>query len=214
VAGAGVSVAGATGAIAASTAALAATGIGAVVALVALIATFVGKGCGEACIESSQAEQIYEWASEVLWQVAKAGMLSSSQFTAAIQALLQGGTQHMQSLEASDPKAAAGLKNMTSAISQEGNAALLPSTAPSAINMSQVQSIIAGMSTSGWYPASVSAGNQLALTYLQNLASQAPATASGTATGSGSVAILGQTFSIPEVLGGLAIVAALIYFAS
>jgi hypothetical protein len=210
-----VAVAGATGALAAGTAALAATGIGAAVALVALLATFIGKGCGQACIESSQAEQIYEVAAEDLWAVAKLGMLSQSDFTQAIQILLQGGTQHMQSLEASDPKAKAGLANMTKAIQAEGNASLLPATATHPIDLTQAQAVFIAPNTPGWYPGSIAAGNQAALTYLQNLQTQKASQTSVVAVSpsTGTVAILGQSFSMTEVVIGLALVAGLIYFA-
>ena len=44
--------------------------VGAVVALGALLASFLGGGCGQACIASSQAEQIYEVACDDLQAVA------------------------------------------------------------------------------------------------------------------------------------------------
>jgi hypothetical protein len=99
VGGAGVAIGASSGLIAASSAAIAVPVIGAAVALVALIAHFVGGGCGNACVDSAKAEQIYEVAADDILAVAKLGMIGQADAIAAMQALLQGGQQHMAQLQ-------------------------------------------------------------------------------------------------------------------
>lgn len=215
IAGAATAVGSSTGLIAASTAAVAVPVIGAAVALVALIASFIGGGCGNACIESSEAEQIYEVACDDLQHVAQLGMLGQSDYETGISALVQGGQQHMQALEASDSKASAGLTNLNK--STAGNisyASSLPATATVALNLTQAQAAFIQPGASGWYASSITAGNQLALAYLQELASQQASTTSGVSVSpsTGTISVLGETFSTTEVLIGLGVIAAVLWF--
>ena len=177
-------------------------------ALVSLISSFIGGGCGNACIESSQAEQIYEYAGQCLDAVASAGMLSQSQLLAGLQALLQGGQQHMQALEASDASAKNGYTNLTKALNEDISAAnSIPATAANALDLTAAQSLFP--STTGWYAAPAQAGAQLALSYLQALPASS---ASTTSSGAGTVTILGTSVSTTTLLWGAALVAAALYF--
>ncbi len=201
-------------------AAAAATGpaapfVAAVGALVSLISSFVGGGCGQACVASAQAEQIYEYAGQCLDAVANAGMLGQSDLLAGLNALLQGGQQHMQQLAGQDPSAQGGLTNLTKALNEDISAASsIPATAPNPLNVSQAQTLFPG--TSGWYAASASAGAQLALSYLTSLASAQASTTSGVSvdTTTGAVSVLGTTFSSTEVIVGLGALGLLLYLMS
>jgi len=113
----------------------------------------------------------------------------------------------MQSLNPQDSQTAAGLTNMTNAITSDlksvGNYA---ATAPNALNLSTVQSLFPA--TSGWYSASAAAGAQLALAYLQSVDSAS----SGVAVSSTGVTLLGMTFSTTELLLGAALVLGFYFF--
>lgn len=192
VAGAGTSIAVAAAALPA----IAVPIVGAAVALVSLLASFIGGGCGNACIDSSEAEQIYEYAAQCLDAVAKAGMIDQNQLQTGLQNLLSGGQQHMQALEATDSKAKAGYANLTKALNSDlSYASTVPAVAPNALDLSTVQSLFP--STTGWYAGSAQAGAQLALTYLQALPTSPASAASLT---SGTVSVLGSTFSVTEIL--------------
>lgn len=214
IAGAATAVGSSAGLIAASTAAIAVPVIGAAVALVALIASFIGGGCGNACIESAEAEQIYEVACDDLQHVAQLGMLGQSDYETGINALIQGGQQHMQALESSDKQASKGLTNLNK--STAGNvsfAGSLPATATVPLNLTQAQAVFIQPGASGWYSSSVTAGNQLALTYLQELASQQASQTSGVSVSpsTGTVSVLGTTFSTTNLVIGLAVIAGLVF---
>lgn len=181
--------------------------VGPIIALASLIFGFIGGGCGNACIESSQAEQIYEVAAEDLAAVAKLGMIGQADFSAGIQAIIQGGQQHLETLQQQgDASAASGLTNFNKATSTYSSfAATLPATAPNALNLTTAQAAFIQPGASGWYAASVTSGNQLALTYLQSL----PA---GGSSASGSVDVLGTTFSTTTLLWVAAGLGALFLF--
>src|SRR5690348_7277143 len=65
--------------------------VGGIIAGVAGLAALfhLGQGCGQACISAATAEQVYEWASDRVKQVVKAGMLSGAQGYQAGQWLIQ-----------------------------------------------------------------------------------------------------------------------------
>lgn len=191
--------------------------VGAVVAIGALLASFLGGGCGEACIESSQAEQIYEVACDDLTAVAKLGMLAQSDYANGIQTFVQAGIQHLQSLQQQgDSKAAAGITNLQK--STQGNVSYessVPAAASVPLNLTTAQNAFIAPNESGWYAASITAGNQLALAYLQSLPSASAGGSSALSVSpTGSVMLLGQTFSIGEIILALALIAGVVYFAS
>jgi hypothetical protein len=206
-----IPIASSAGLIAGATAAAAIPIVGAIVALGALIASFIGGGCGNACIESSQAEQIYEVACDDLQHVAALGMIAQSDYEAAIQALVQGGQQHLAQLQQQgDKQAAAGAKNLTK--STAGNvsyASQVPASATTPLDLTKAQAVFV-QPGAGWYAASVASGNQLALQYLQNLQSNSSVVSS--ASGTGTVSILGTTVSTSTLLLGLALLGAALYF--
>lgn len=151
----------------------AATGVGlliiAGIALISLLIHFIGGGCGQACIESAEGEQIYEVAADNMWAVANGlGMISQADYASYIQAILAAGTAHMQQLaQGGDNQANQGLVNMTNVINAEGAlGASLPATAPNALDLTAAQAAFIPVTAAGWYSTSVAAGNELTLSLL------------------------------------------------
>jgi hypothetical protein len=184
IAGATGSIAGTTGsAIAiASGGASAATGaaaaalsvipiVGLVAAAVAILAQFIGKGCGQACIASAETEQVFEVAADIVNQAAMMGMITGSEASSVIQVILQSGTAQMQKLAQTDSSANGGLKNMTSVITPMISS--VESLSPEITTPLNVQSVIsawdARTNVSGWYASQLQAGQQLATQLLEQL---------------------------------------------
>ena len=147
--------------------------VAAVGALTELVTSFVGGGCGSACVNSAEAEQIYEVAGDDLAYVARLGMLTDDEYSTGMQNIISGGTQHMQQLALTDPSATKGLQNMlkslpASSLSGFNPPIVNPGSVP--LDMSAAQAAFKQPGASGWYAGSVSAGNQLAAAYLNALA--------------------------------------------
>jgi hypothetical protein len=147
---------------------LSATGAGAILAAAALaillLIHFIGGGCGDACIEASKGEQIYECAANNLLAIAEQlGMLSYHDFYTLVNACLSAGTIHMQILgKQGDPKAEQGLNNMTTQIEKIlTDGATLPFNAPHAMDITAAQAVYLSPSTPGWYSSSIQAGAQV-----------------------------------------------------
>jgi hypothetical protein len=160
-------------------------------AVIALLSSFIGGGCGTACTDASQAEQIYEAAVDNLSAVSsKLGMISSAEFISGAQQILASGQQHMEALSA-QKQAANGAANMEKDISQMISAApnTLPPARTAALNVSAAQAVFiggpGGASTSGWYAGSVAAAAQLATAFLESLppGGGGPAASPSSATG-------------------------------
>lgn len=147
--------------------------VGAVAALAALLATFIGGGCGSACVEAAEAEQIYEAAADNLLAAGKLGMISRSEAIAGMQALIQAGQQHEAQFMGSSGEtrqAQNGSANLTKVINAEiADAQNLPEAASAPIDLARAHS--AYVSSSGWYPASLAAASQASDEYLSQLAS-------------------------------------------
>jgi hypothetical protein len=210
IASAGLAIGSSSGLIAATTATAAIPIVGAIVAIGALIASLIGGGCGNACIESAKAEQIYEVACEDIHAAAQMGMIGQSDYDAIIQAIVQGGQQHLAQLQQQgDKQAANGAKNLTKSTAGEVSyGAQLPASATTPIDLNKAQAAFVQPVT-GWYPDSVAAGNQLALQSLQQLQSTSSVVSS--ASGTGTVSILGTTVSTSTLLLGLALLGAAFY---
>jgi hypothetical protein len=147
-------------------------------AVTMLISKFIGKGCGQACIDASKAEQIYEAAADNLYAVGKLGMVSRAEAIAAMQMFLQGGLQHEAQLN--QPHSKKGAENLTKVINAEIAAAgSLPESASKPIDIAAARSVYK-KAKSGWYPDSIAAGAQLSDQVLSSLADD-PARQVGTA---------------------------------
>jgi hypothetical protein len=194
--------------------------------IVALVSKFIGGGCGQTCIKSAEAEQVYEVAADLVYWAAVWGMITPAAALTGLQAILQAGSASLQQLQQSgDPQAANGLTNMTkaldSAISQTQNLAPAP---PIPLNLSQlVSQWLTKTNAGGWYASSLTSGEQMAEQIIPALVtaavnataataspygSQAPGSAytSGSPASSGLVPVASSTFSVsPWVLGGIGV---------
>lgn len=143
---------------------------GAIVAAVALLLTFVGGGCGHACIDASLVEQIPEAAADNLYKLCQMGMISVEEAVYGMQILIQYGQQHEAAL--GQPHSVAGSKNLTQVINNELAAAKqLPDQITRPIDMLAARAAYIQPGTHGWYDASVAAAAQWTDSYLQGLAS-------------------------------------------
>lgn len=180
----------------------------------------IGKGCGSACIDSASTEQIFEAAGWDVELAGLAGQITQAQALAALQWLLQQGTQAMQALEKTDSKAAAGLANMTKSLNEQiqgvqtnsfsssdfsGDAGpqavtsgSIPVAAPTAtLNPSELESsIFVQPGASGYYPDAVSSAASLALQAIADATNQvATASTPSTAGGTGIIGTVTAAFS-------------------
>jgi hypothetical protein len=164
--------------------------VGGVIAALATIAELfhVGQGCGNACIESAQTEQIFEAAADNVYYACKAGMLSGPQGVAAIQWLQEQGDSQMAQLEQTDKSASGGKTNMDKTLAAEISSVQSafgsnPATVP--LNPTTLQSsIFIQPGTTGWYAQSIAAASSLALQAIAeatNITSNATAAAASTA---------------------------------
>jgi len=137
-------------------------------AITMLMAKFVGKGCGAACIDASKVEQIYEVAADNMLAVGKLGMISRGEAIAAMQYFIQGGQQHEAQLNQQHSKA--GADNLTKVINAEIDAAgSLPDSPSKPIDLAAARAAYI-QPVSGWYSDSVAAGAQLSDQVLNSLA--------------------------------------------
>lgn len=139
-----------------------------VVALIAILAEFLGKGCGEPCIESSKLEQVYEVAADIVAHAVVLGMVPFAQWANLYQAILQQGDQAFTTLkQQGDPKASAGLANMQKVLA--GLAPVAPAKTQKYNWTTLLTSWLAMTNTSGWYPDSLQSGENLAETTLAQI---------------------------------------------
>lgn len=167
--------------------------VAAVGAVVALISEFFGGGCGAACTESAELEQVPEAALDDLAAVAQSqpGAVSQSMFQEAYNAIIQYGQQQLSALAQKDSQANAGLTNLSSSTNYSSFIAELPEEATVALDVDAAETTIDSHATQGWYAESVEAGNQLALQIVQSWAD-------GSSSVSGVVSSLAATTGLPE----------------
>ncbi len=137
--------------------------VGGIVAGVAGLAALfhLGQGCGQACVSAATAEQVYEWASDMVKKALDAGMLTGQQAYQAGQWLIQ---QAKANMSGGDSHMAAGLNNAIKVINNELPASLATShpTQTTPLDPTRLASMFP-KSKSGWYNVSVTDGNSLAL---------------------------------------------------
>lgn len=179
--------------------------VGAVAAIAALVLHFVGGGCGQACISAAEAEQIYEAAADNLMAALKLGMIPRSAAVAGMQAFIQAGQQHEARFATANgqmtPQAKAGVANLEKVIQAEiAKAETYPDAVMAPLNLATVQANFVQPGAKGWYASSVSAGAQLALAFLQQIASSLPPVTSPLPSGSAPTA--GTAILSPTSPGG------------
>ena len=156
-----------------------------------LLFSFVGGGCGSACVDASKAAQIYIAAYDDLNHVAQLGMLTADQFETGVQDILQAAEQAGQNLAKTDPKASSVMSTVAKSCTPT---AYDPSwAAPNSVplDIAKAQTVFVSAGASGWYSDSVAAGNQLALSYLNSLDAVSAAGIVGTA----GISLAGVTVS-------------------
>lgn len=169
--------------------------VGAAIAAAAGIASAlgVGQGCGSACTNAAQQEQVYEAAADNLFNVAKAGLISGQDAAALMQQLIQMA----QLAEASQgtKQSSSGASNAASVIQAEMSSALQFGAATQPFSLAAAQAAFMPVNTSGWYPQSLAAASQLAAQILQSYASSLASTSSltGTSTAAAGPQVVGST---------------------
>jgi hypothetical protein len=188
--------------------------VAAIGGLVSLISSFFGGGCGPACTESATLEQVPEVALDDLHAVAlqQPGAISGPVFQEAWQEIISYGTQQLQALQAKgDSKAANGITNLNKSTDYTSFVASLPTTATVALDLNMAQEVFTSPSASGWEPGSVTAGNNLAMQVLQQIAAISTSTSStsGTVTAiesatglSGTTLLIGAALLAYFFIGG------------
>jgi len=140
--------------------------VGAVIAVGLLLLHFFGGGCGSACTDAARAEQIYEAASDNLFRVAQAGMVTKAQAVYAMRNWIQAGVQHESQFKTQQAKH--GAANLTKVITQEiADVNELPVIAPRPLNMAAARKLY--VMSGNWYYDSLQAAAQLTDAYLENL---------------------------------------------
>lgn len=135
----------------------------------------LGQGCGNACINAADQEQVYEAAADDLMAAAKAGMIPGTIAAELMQSLISMAQQ--AEAQQNTQQSSAGASNAASVIQKEAQAAqALGSTISQPLNLSTVSQYFIQPGTSGWNAASLSAGATLALQLLESYASAAPST--------------------------------------
>jgi len=177
--------------------------VGSIVAGVADILEIfhVGEGCGAACVDSAETEQIFEAAADNVYYAVKAGQISSAQGAVAIQWLQSQGDAQMAQLAQSDSKARAGQSNMDKTLVAEiaSVQSLSVSEPTQPLNPTALQSsVFMQPGTAGWYPQSIAAAASLAL---QAIAQATGVTSAGYAPGYQGAP--GATASVSLDTGGI-----------
>lgn len=184
--------------------------VAAVGAVVDLVSEFFGGGCGNACVEAAQLEQVVESALNDIQSVAQSQptAMSQSVFEEAYNAIMQNGLAALTKLAASDPSHAnAAIANIQEYDNSQTFVQSLPATATTALNLTAAQTTVDSHPTQGWYAASVQAGGNLVMQILQQIA------ASSTGGVSGTVASLAASTGLPSwalLLGGAALLYAIL----
>ncbi len=141
-------------------------------AVVALLLKFFGGGCGDACVDASKIEQIYEAAALDLEEVGKLGMISREEAAQGMQMFIRAGQQHEAQLN--DEHAQEGAANLTKVIEQIiARSQSLSSEAKNPLDLDAARAAyISTSKTLGkeWYPDSLSAAAEMASQYLSSLA--------------------------------------------
>jgi hypothetical protein len=132
--------------------------VGAIIGVGALLFHFLGGGCGEACIDASKIEQVFEAAADNLFLIARAGMLPSSAAVAGMTHYRGVGDQAEHRLGTT--AAIMGSINLEKVINAEIAAAkLLPDKATQPLTLAAARALYVG--GPGWYPDSIDLASKL-----------------------------------------------------
>lgn len=186
------------------------------IVVAALLAKFIGGGCGQACIDASMAQQIYQAAADNAYALYAAGMVPLASAVAFMQQMISAGQQHMAQL-GNTKQLKDGSANIVKVINAEIAAAQkLPTPTPVPLDLNSARAKY--ISGSGWYPQSTAAAAQITDQWVEAAIANPPA-GSVSAAGSSPLAVTstgvsvgGFSFSFPEIAIGLALLFGGIYF--
>lgn len=186
--GAGVATAATSGATAGSTAATvgaAASVVGLLAVPVLLLLGRIFRGADPRQVPAAQIEQAFEGASNNLYHVGRAGMLSRDEVVGGMRALLAKGEQYFAealrnpaAFGSSEKALKAGLANMRSVIENHGIAPALRDIALArsrALDLAAARGFYEKPGKPGWYRESLEAAARLADEYLASLPSSSVA---------------------------------------
>jgi len=180
--------------------------VGGAVALVGAVTGLFSGGCGAPCTQSATAEQVFEAATDNILHTAQAGYISGAQAAALIQQILSEGQQQMTQLGQSDPKAAGGLRNMTSVIGNVLQAAASIGSATRSFDMTGALATFIAPGASGWEPGAAQAGYSAAQQALASLGLSSSSTAASTSSSSIGTSLTSLTSSPALLLAGAGLV--------
>lgn len=144
---------------------------GAIIAVGALIISFLGGGCGDACINASKLEQLFEAAATNLLALGRYGMLTKHQVIVGIFQFIQVGMRAVTQLGTMAGQQGATNLNVTLMnLRTAANSLATERTQP--IDIATARTMYAG--GPGWYADSITAANALTDQYLVGLGATVP----------------------------------------
>ena len=139
----------------------------AIIGVSALLIEILGGGCGSACVEASEIEQVYEAIGDDLLRVAKAGMIGGAEAVVAITHFMGVGDQALTRV--GTDQATAGKQNMDNVMANLiAKARQLPSTATVPLDLAAAKKFYVG--GAGWYPTSITVADKVTTQFLTALA--------------------------------------------
>jgi len=132
--------------------------VGAVIAVAALLWSILGGGCGEACIDASKVEQVYEAVADNLFLIARAGMIASAEAVLMMEHFREVGRETEDRLGTTASHM--GFINLSKVIDAEVAAAKLLSNTPTVpLTLAAARALYVG--GAGWYPDSIALASRL-----------------------------------------------------
>lgn len=159
-------------------------------------------GCGQACVQSATAEQVYESAADNISKAAKAGYISGTQASSAISQILAAGQQNLSQLATANPKAQGGLTNLTNTIQGNLQAVSAIGNATKSFDPGAVSSLFVPTNASGWESGATAAGAGVAAQALNNLGLTAGQSASATNFSSEISSLTSSPLLLLAIVGG------------
>lgn len=141
--------------------------IGLAAVLGSLIFSYIGGGCGQACIDASKMEQIYETAGNNAHALVTIGMVTAIEAVAFLRCLIYAGEQHEAALNTKQGQA--GSSNMTNDLNAEIAAVQNSSSPGGPIDLNEARSLYVVGSPGHWYGDAAAAGAQLTDAWLEQL---------------------------------------------
>lgn len=138
---------------------------------------FLFQGANPNQVKPAQAQQPFEVAADDIYNAVKGGYLTPEQGDQAIQAISSSANTQLSSLVNSIMSSGGGNQKIANTIqevsnvlaNEESSVNALPAENAQPYNASAINALLMNPSTSGYYPGSVSGGNQIAQSLIQQL---------------------------------------------